>query len=162
MILLSCGKDEETGNYEAWKAENEQVIFDLLKNTAYTRLESISKGGSIYYKVLKKGDGTEQIYYTDKVKVYYTGSFIDGTVFNKYEPPYNAPIQFGVSSKNGTIDGFSTALQHMVAGDRWEIWIPQELAYGTTGQTDATTGAYIIPPYSTLKFEVEVVEIVKE
>ncbi|MDR1880435.1 MAG: FKBP-type peptidyl-prolyl cis-trans isomerase [Tannerellaceae bacterium] len=159
IIFLSCGKDDETEDYAAWKVENEEVIFDLLKNTSYTRLESFSKAGSIFYKVLTKGEGTEQIYYTDKVKVYYTGTFIDGTVFDQSEPPYNAPAQFSVSA---TADGFGTALQHMVVGDRWEIWVPYELGYGSSGQKDATGSYYVIPPYSTLKFEVEVVEIVKE
>jgi len=48
----------------------------------------------------------------------------------------------------------STALQNMEVGDKWEVWIPQELGYGAIPQTS-------IPAYTTLVFEIELLEIVK-
>lgn len=53
---------------------------------------------------------------------------------------------------NGVIDGFSTALQHMKEGDIWEIWVPWELGYGSSGSGS-------IPGYTTLVFEIELMEI---
>ena len=55
---------------------------------------------------------------------------------------------------NGVVDGFSTALQHMKVGDKWEVWMPWRLAYGVTGKGN-------IPGYTTLVFEIELVEIVE-
>ncbi len=61
----------------------------------------------------------------------------------------NIPRTFSV---NGVIDGFSTALQHMKEGDIWEIWVPWELGYGSSGSGN-------IPGYTTLVFEIELMEI---
>jgi peptidylprolyl isomerase/FKBP-type peptidyl-prolyl cis-trans isomerase FklB len=55
---------------------------------------------------------------------------------------------------NELIDGFSTALQHMEVGDKWEVWIPWQLGYGAIGQRE-------IKAYSTLVFEIELVDIVR-
>ncbi|MFA7065782.1 MAG: FKBP-type peptidyl-prolyl cis-trans isomerase, partial [Dysgonamonadaceae bacterium] len=53
---------------------------------------------------------------------------------------------------SGVVDGFSTALQHMKEGDKWEVWIPWQLGYGERGQSP-------IPGYTTLVFEIELVEV---
>jgi peptidylprolyl isomerase/FKBP-type peptidyl-prolyl cis-trans isomerase FklB len=55
---------------------------------------------------------------------------------------------------NGVVDGFSTALQHMQVGDKWEIWIPWKLGYGESGNNS-------IQGYTTLVFEIELVAIVE-
>ncbi|MDR3137997.1 MAG: FKBP-type peptidyl-prolyl cis-trans isomerase, partial [Tannerellaceae bacterium] len=117
-------------------------------------IPSEGNNGSIYVKVLEEGTGTETIYYNSKVKVYYSGRLIDGTVFDSADEPYEAAATFTVSS---LITGWTTALQYMKEGDRWEIWIPYQLAYGTSGTSDGS-----IPAYSTLIFEVEVVDIVEQ
>jgi peptidylprolyl isomerase/FKBP-type peptidyl-prolyl cis-trans isomerase FklB len=163
LLLLSCGKDEAVVIDEVWKAENEKVFNDLTYNPAYSRLLSPSNAGHIYYKVIKEGSGSKQIYYTSRVQAYYTGSLIDGSVFDSVEPPYKAPAEFSVRAStvntSGVVDGWSTALQHMKEGDRWEIWIPQALGYKTTEQKNSA-GVVTIPAYSTLKFEVEVVKVI--
>lgn len=104
------------------------------------------------------------IYYTSKVKVHYFGISMDVTtrkmeyLFDSADYPYQDPRE---STVNGVVDGFGTALQHMHPGDRWEIWIPWQLGYGSTGSHNAS-GQQTVPwPYSTLKFEVEVVEVIK-
>ena len=58
------------------------------------------------------------------------------------------------------VDGFATALQNMHPGDRWEIWIPQQMGYGSAGRS--ASGSVIIKPYTTLIFDLEVTRIVKE
>jgi peptidylprolyl isomerase/FKBP-type peptidyl-prolyl cis-trans isomerase FklB len=149
LLLFSCAKKEEEVVDEEWKAANEKVFNDLTYDPSYSRILSESKMGHIFYKVIKNGTGAKPIYYTSSVTVYYTGSLIDGTVFDQAEYPDKAPVVLQLSK---VIDGWGTALQHMREGDRWEIWIPQGLGYGSAAQTN-------IPAYSTLRFEVEVVKV---
>jgi peptidylprolyl isomerase/FKBP-type peptidyl-prolyl cis-trans isomerase FklB len=139
---------------EVWKEQNRLAFLEISMDESYTGIPSEGSSDSIYYKVLNEGTGTETIYYNSKVKVYYSGKLIDGTVFDSAEGPYAAAVTFSVSS---LITGWTTALQHMKKGDRWEIWIPYQLAYGTTSTSDGS-----IPAYSTLIFEVEVVDIVEQ
>lgn len=157
MIATSCSDDDEETVSKEWKEANRQAFYDITADKAnYTELKSLNNGGSIYYKVLKKGEGTEPIYYNTQVAIYYTGTMINPSdyskwvIFDKQEFPEQDPY---VSSAGGFVDGFTTALQYMHVGDRWEIWIPYQLAYGVSGLKD-------IPGYTTLKFELEVHSIV--
>lgn len=174
MIMLcafaaaSCNdnKDEEDVDVE-WARLNQEAFYNISTNKEYKALKSQSNAGSIYYKVLKEGTGTERIYYNTKVKCYYTGSYVvtynsdkinditAGDAFDSHEPPYQNAVEFSASDV-GMRDGFGTALQNMRVGDRWEIWISSNMGYGSTGNGST------IPPYTTLKFEVEVVSIVEE
>jgi peptidylprolyl isomerase/FKBP-type peptidyl-prolyl cis-trans isomerase FklB len=148
FFLLSCSKNEEVVD-EAWKSANEKAFNDLTYDPSYSRILSESKMGHIFYKVIKEGTGTKPIYYTSRVTIYYTGSLIDDSVFDWAEYPDKLPGEFEVST---LADGWATALQYMKEGDRWEVWIPQELGYGSVAQTK-------IPSYSTLRFEIEVVKV---
>ena len=85
------------------------------------------------------------------VKVHYTGTLIDGTEFDS-SVKRNEPAQFPVS---GVIPGWTEALQLMPVGSKFKLVIPQSLAYGANGAGD------VIKPYSTLIFDVELLEIVK-
>ena len=103
----------------------------------------------LQYKVLTMGTG-ETPTATDKVKVNYEGKLIDGTVFDSsYQR--NQPATFGC---NQVIKGWTEALTMMPVGSTWELYIPQELGYGSRE-------AGKIPPFSTLIFKVELLEIVK-
>ena len=104
----------------------------------------------LQYKVLKQGDGqVPQV--SDKVTVHYEGRLIDGTVFDASSKHGTEPATF---QPNQVIKGWTEALTMMPVGSKWQLYIPQELAYGArqAGQ---------IPPYSTLIFDVELVEIEK-
>lgn len=103
----------------------------------------------LQYKVLTKGKGATPKA-TDRVKVNYEGHLIDGTEFDS-SYKRNEPATFGV---NQVIKGWTEALCLMPVGSKWELYIPQELAYGSR-----KTGN--IPPYSTLIFTVELLDIVK-
>jgi peptidylprolyl isomerase/FKBP-type peptidyl-prolyl cis-trans isomerase FklB len=154
-FILSCSKSDDNEVIdEVWKSANEETFSKLTFDPEYSRIISLSNMGHIYYKVIKKGTGSKPVYYTSRVKAYYTGSLIDGTIFDRAEYPDHLPGEFAV---NQVIDGWKTALQYMREGDRWEIWIPQELGYGTAAQE--TNGVVSIPAYSTLKFEIEVVKV---
>lgn len=100
------------------------------------------------YEVLVEGSGaipTRQ----DQVRVHYTGTLIDGTVFDS-SVKRGQPAEFPVS---GVIAGWIEALSMMPVGSKWKLTIPHHLAYGERG-----AGASI-PPFSTLVFEVELLDI---
>jgi FKBP-type peptidyl-prolyl cis-trans isomerase len=105
----------------------------------------------LQYEVLKQGSG-EKPDSTDKVRVHYHGTLVDGTVFDS-SVDRGEPAVFGV---NQVIPGWTEALQMMPLGSKWKIYIPSELAYGERGAGSD------IGPNSTLIFEVELLEIVEE
>lgn len=161
LVISSCSDDDDDiyEIYADWRLENEEALEKYKKDPEFKELESMGNNGSIYYKVLKEGDGDKQIYYTSTVKLYYTGKYVNDTVFDSAEPPYQKPA---VMSVGGVVEGFATALQWMKEGDRWEIFIPYNLGYGAGGDINYYTGKYNILPFSHLKFEIEVVEIVEQ
>jgi FKBP-type peptidyl-prolyl cis-trans isomerase FklB len=102
----------------------------------------------LQYKVINNGDGGIPKT-TDKVKVHYTGKLIDGTVFDS-SVERGKPSTFGVTQ---VIPGWTEALQLMSVGDKWEVYIPSNLAYGVRGKGPK------IGPNTTLVFEVELLGI---
>ena len=105
----------------------------------------------LMYKVLTPGNGPVAKA-NDKVKVKYEGRLIDGTVFDSTEKHGGEPATF---APNQVIKGWTEALTMMPVGSKWQLYIPQELAYGNrdAGQ---------IKPFSALIFDVEVLEIVED
>ncbi len=156
LAFTACGDDDDPVVDEAWKQQNDDAFEAIANNPEYKELKSLGNNGSVYYKVLKEGEGTKQVYYTSTVKVYYTGILVDGEVFKEYEPPYQNPATISVNGSDIS-QGMATALQYMHVGDRWEIWIPYQLSYGATGYI--ANKVMLIPGYSTLKYELEIVEI---
>lgn len=109
----------------------------------------------IVVHVLNEGTGSETPLYTDSIKMSYRGrllpspSYADGYVFDQtytgnYDKATALPTSAAVNS--GWIDGFTTALLNMHVGDRWMVFMPQKLAYGSTEKTG-------IPLYSMLRFD---------
>ncbi len=103
----------------------------------------------LQYEVLKMGKGQKPSA-TDRVKVHYHGTLIDGTVFDS-SVDRGEPIVFGL---NQVIAGWTEGVQLMPVGSKFRFYIPQELGYGSRA-------AGSIPPYSTLIFEVELLGIEK-
>ena len=110
----------------------------------------VTTPSGLQYKILTKGTGAIPAD-TSKVKVNYKGTLIDGTEFDS-SYKRNEPASFRA---NQVIKGWTEALTMMPVGSKWELYIPSELAYGTR-----ETGGQI-QPYSTLVFEVELLEIEK-
>ncbi|MBR4645212.1 MAG: FKBP-type peptidyl-prolyl cis-trans isomerase [Bacteroidaceae bacterium] len=126
---------------------------------------------SIVCKINKKGSGTQPANYTDYVLLHYRGWLMPSeyvsednttkvtkylvfsqTYLGDFNPATAAPIQMYVA---GATEGFQTALQQMVEGDEWYIYIPHQLAY--KGESSSA-----IPAYSTLLFLVNVVGIYED
>ena len=127
------------------KAEGEKFLAD---NKGKEGVVTTPSG--LQYKIITKGTG-EIPADTSKVKVNYKGTLIDGTEFDS-SYKRNEPATFRA---NQVIKGWTEALTMMPVGSKWELYIPQDLAYGgreTGGQ---------IKPFSTLIFEVELVGIEK-
>jgi FKBP-type peptidyl-prolyl cis-trans isomerase FklB len=108
----------------------------------------ITLPSGLQYKVLQEGTG-KMPKATDQVKCHYEGTLIDGTLFDS-SIKRGQPAVFGV---NQVIPGWVEALQLMPEGSKWKLFIPSELAYGAQGAGE------MIPPHSTLVFEVELIEV---
>ena len=106
----------------------------------------------LQYEVIKEGDPTAvRAKATDRVECHYEGTLIDGTLFDS-SIKRGQPATFGV---NQVIPGWVEALQLMPEGAKWKLYIPSELAYGARGAGE------MIPPHSTLIFEVELLKVLK-
>ena len=103
----------------------------------------------ILYRVMVKGTGTKCPNIRSVVCVNYVGRFIDGREFDS-SYGQGIPVAFRLSD---LISGWKIALSHMHTGDKWEVVIPSELAYGSRSNGE-------IPGNSTLVFEIELVSIV--
>lgn len=106
----------------------------------------------LQYKVITEGKG-EKPTDKDRVTVKYEGRLIDGTIFDS---SYQRDPQTTSFRVNQVIKGWTEALCLMPVGSKWELYIPQDLAYGARQQ------GQIIKPYSTLIFTVELVSIDKQ
>jgi len=111
----------------------------------------ITTASGLQYEVLKMGDGAKPKA-TDKVKVHYRGTLLDGTEFDS-SYKRGQPISFPL---NGVIKGWTEGVQLMPVGSKFKFYVPSDLAYGANG-----AGA-TIAPNSTLIFEVELLAIEKD
>ena len=114
------------------------------------RPEVITLKSGLQYEIINKGNGN-QPKASDKVRVHYHGTLIDGTVFDS-SVRRGEPATFGVTQ---VISGWVEALQLMPVGSKWKLYIPSNLAYGAQG-----AGQHI-GPHTTLVFEVELLGIEK-
>ena len=102
----------------------------------------------LQYEVITEGNGKKPGA-TDRVRCHYEGTLIDGTMFDS-SIKRGEPAIFGV---NQVIPGWVEALQLMSEGAKWRLYIPSDLGYGAHGAGE------MIPPHSTLIFEVELIEV---
>ena len=176
--FAACDETEEIQEFGNWQARNVQYI-DSIADVARTNadgtwkvflatgLDETKEWGNEYYvycNVLQAGNGTLHPAYTDTVLVNYKGrlipslSYPQGYVFDysydgELDPTFDVPVKFSLA---GTVQGFSTAVQHMVAGstktngDIWRVYIPSNLGYGANDYSG-------IPAYSALIFDINLV-----
>lgn len=127
-----------------FKEEGEKFLSENKTKSGIITTES-----GLQYQVVTEGTGAKPTA-DDKVKVHYTGTLLDGTVFDS-SVERGEPAEFGVGQ---VIKGWTEGLQLMPVGSKYIFWIPSELAYGERG------AGQDIKPNSALKFEVELLEIV--
>jgi FKBP-type peptidyl-prolyl cis-trans isomerase FklB len=172
-VFVQGLKDAYSGNPQLITDEQvAQTLSDFQRDLQQKQLEEVQKAGEenkkagkeflaenknkegivtlesgLQYKVLTEGKGL-QPGPTDVVKVHYTGSLINGTVFDS-SIDRGQPVSFPV---NGVIAGWTEALQLMPTGSKWQLFIPSDLAYGPNGNRS-------IGPNETLLFDVELLDI---
>ena len=126
-------------------AKDEAFLADNAKREGVVTLDS-----GLQYEIIEAGDADgETPTIKSKVRTHYHGTFIDGKVFDSsYER--GQPAEFPVG---GVIAGWTEALQLMTKGAKWRLYVPYQLAYGSQGSPGG------IPPYSTLVFDVVLLDI---
>ena len=140
MAAVKAKVAEET--YGPNKKAGEEFIANKAKEEGIQKLD-----GGVLYKVITEGNG-ELPKESDKVKVHYRGTLIDGTEFDS-SYSRETPAEFRA---NQVIKGWTAALTHMPVGSTWEVYIPQELAY-------AERQAGNIKPFSALVFKIDLLDI---
>lgn len=129
---------------KAAAAEGEAFLAENAKKDGILVTES-----GLQYEIITEGSGDKPSA-ESVVSTHYHGTLIDGSVFDS-SVDRGQPAEFPV---NRVIAGWTEALQLMPVGSKWRLFIPHNLAYGAQGSGGA------IAPYSTLVFEVELLEIV--
>jgi|SRR5690554_4752178 FKBP-type peptidyl-prolyl cis-trans isomerase FklB len=126
-------------------AKGEAFLAENAKRDGIITLES-----GLQYEIIEAGESDgDKPTVKSKVRTHYHGTFIDGKVFDSsYER--GQPAEFPVG---GVIAGWTEALQLMAKGAKWRLYVPYQLAYGAQGSPGG------IPPYSTLIFDVELLDI---
>ncbi len=156
---LAYAKKQIAAGSEDWKVILNWSLQNQTPNS-YTDGTSVNltykDADYIVVHVLEHGSGTTCPMYTDSVRVSYSGrllpsaSYANGFVFDKtFEGTYNKQTaRLSTMAVSNLVDGFATALLSMHTGDRWMVYMPYQLAYGTSGSSSAN-----IPGYSMLRFE---------
>jgi len=125
------------------RSEGEKFLTENMKNPAVQVTES-----GLQYIVITRGTGPKPAE-TDKVKVHYEGTLVDGT---KFDSSYDRgePIEFPL---NQVIKGWTEGVQLMTVGSKYKFFVPYQLGYGDQG------AGGVIPPFATLIFTVELLDI---
>ena len=139
-------KDIKARELEKTYGENKLAGEKFLAENAKKEGVKVLESG-VQYKVIKEGTGKIPAD-TSMVKVHYEGRTLDGNVFDS-SYKRNSPIDLRA---NQVIKGWTDALVHMPAGSVWEVYIPQDLAYGDREQAQ-------IKPFSMLIFKIELLEV---
>lgn len=144
QTLRAAAEAGQAQRFAANKVAGEAFLDTNAKRDGVTVLES-----GLQYEVMTAGKGRSPGP-TDQVTTHYHGTLIDGTVFDS-SVSRGQPASFGV---NQVIKGWIEALQLMKEGDKWRLFVPQELAYGASPRSGGP-----IEPYCALIFEVELISV---
>jgi FKBP-type peptidyl-prolyl cis-trans isomerase FklB len=152
-LAMSHNEAREIVNKYFMELEEKMNAENIEKGKAFLAENAKKEGivtlpSGLQYEVITEGNGKKPSA-TDRVKCHYEGTLIDGTLFDS-SIKRGQPAVFGV---NQVIQGWVEALQLMTEGSKWRLFIPSELGYG------AQQAGEMIPPHSTLIFEVELIEV---
>ena len=152
-LAMSHNEAREIVNKYFMELEEKMNAENIEKGKAFLAENAKKEGivtlpSGLQYEVITEGNGKNPSA-TDRVKCHYEGTLIDGTLFDS-SIKRGQPAVFGV---NQVIKGWVEALQLMSEGSKWRLFIPSELGYG------AQQAGEMIPPHSTVIFEVELIEV---
>lgn len=174
LLATSCEEKTEESKYANWQERNQRFI-DSIAAVAEDNADGnwrIYKSwrlpadnpndltatkhvnNYVYCHIEQSGSGTVTPIYTDSIRANYrvwfmTGELLDQSFKGEFNPAISVPAEFAMA---GMIDGWTTAVQHMHAGDIWTVYMPYKLAYGIE-----QTGS--VPGYSALKYWINLVEV---
>lgn len=147
MGFMSCLGDEDT----EWRDANIAFLEEISTQDGVKELgDTINGFPGIYYKVIKQGNGERPVRGNVVLTAYEGWLYNDTTSFDSSE---NYEFRLG----SNVIEGWNLVIENMKVGDKWKVYIPYDLGYGTTGSTSTK-----IPEYSTLIFDIELKDIVSE
>ena len=151
FALIGCSPAQESSESQNTD-KGDTMSNEMNAGQAFLAANATKEGvtvtaSGLQYRVMSSGQGATPGP-TDVVKTHYHGTFIDGRVFDS-SVERGAPLEFPV---NGVISGWTEALQLMQEGDKWQLFVPPELAYGQRGVGP-------IPGNTTLIFEVELIKV---
>ena len=177
--VVSCSESDDesvSAEFANWQARNDAFFFtledSLRSNSAlWTKWKSYTKNAQtvgattdyVYAKLVQKGDGGDSPLYTDTVRIAYRGrlipsaSYPQGYVFDQtFVGDYDiSTTDVYDAAISGFTEGFATALQHMHRGDRYLVYVPYALGYGTT-----TSSSGKVPACSVLVFDIVLIDYV--
>lgn len=142
--LRAAAEAGQAKKFSANKEAGESFLAENGKRDGVTTLDS-----GLQYEVITSGSGKSPGL-TDRVTTHYHGTLVDGTVFDS-SVSRGQPATFGV---NQVIKGWTEALQLMSEGDKWRLFVPQDMAYGASPRPGGP-----IEPYCALIFEVELISV---
>jgi FKBP-type peptidyl-prolyl cis-trans isomerase len=142
ITLTSCNPSKKYV-----KAENDETTSFLGSNPGFEK-----KPSGLYYLDVTVGTGIQPMTH-DTAFVWYTGKFLDGTVFDTNIKTGGVLLSFPVN-EDVMITGFDEGVTYMKAGGKAKFLIPSSLGYGSVGY-------YTIPGYTALLYEVELVKVIK-
>ena len=160
LAFASCSETDDAVVYDTWAIENQvylnEIAAEARENVSGDWRIFLANGldGNkewpvdyyVYCKVKKSGTEPGSPFYNDVVLVNYSGALMNGNIFdNTYTgelvPEKTTPVELQL---NGCVTGFITALQEMVRGDIWEIYIPSTLGYGSNATTTVPAGSVLV------------------
>lgn len=142
LLALAAPAVAQPAHYGLSQSENDRFLTELAARPGILKLPN-----GVLYRVLATGTGAAPASRADKVTVSYTGVLINGSRFGASDP--TKPSVFTISR---TIPGWAIALMQMKEGDRWEVIVPADQAYG-----GGSAGA--VPPDQTLVFTLTLVHV---
>ncbi|WP_321478741.1 FKBP-type peptidyl-prolyl cis-trans isomerase [uncultured Bacteroides sp.] len=153
QTAISHNEAREIVNKYFAKLEAEMSAANIEQGKAFLEENKKKEGvitlpSGLQYEIINEGTG-KLAKVTDQVKCHYEGTLMDGTMFDS-SIKRGQPAEFGV---NQVIPGWVEALQLMPEGSKWKLYIPSDLAYGAQGAGE------MIPPHSTLIFEIELIQV---
>ena len=151
-LFSACKKD-----FSVWKEYNEAKYEEYSKNLGQSEgvIDTIRSSSGLLVEVFHRGQTGITPKLNSIVYCTYSGHLADGTCFDSYV--YNTQSLRSVLVKN-TILGWQEILCKMPKGSHFKIYVPYTLGYGKNGTKGNT---FMIPPYSTLVFDIEIVEVVQ-
>lgn len=177
--VVSCSESDDesvSAEFANWQARNDTFFLTLedslrSNTTLWAKWKSYTKNAQavgantdyVYAKLVQKGDGSDSPLYTDTVRIAYRGRLIpsanypqgyvfDQTFVGDYDISTTDVYDAAIS---GFTEGFATALQHMHRGDRYLVYVPYALGYGTT-----TSSSGKVPACSVLVFDIVLIDYV--